>query len=113
MIATVAVVVVDFESFDSLLDSEFLTSVCTVANVAVVVVDSDYCDFLLDSEFFKMDSFVVDSDSFDSLWDFLTPVCMIATVVVVVVDSDSFDSEQMLRLLLILIPSIPYWILNF
>ena len=62
MIATVAVVVVDSESFDSLLDSEVLTSVC------------NYCDFLLDSEFFNMDSLVVDSDSFDFLleWEFFS-----------------------------------------
>ena len=81
-ITTVAVVVVDSDSYDSLLDSEFLTYVC------------NYCDFLLDSEFFNMDSLVVDSDSCDFLleWEFLAPVCMIATVAVVVVDSDSFDS---------------------
>ena len=72
---------------------EFLTPVCMIAAVAVVVVDSDYCDFLLDFEFFKVDSFVVDSDSFDSLleWESLAPVCTIATFAVVVVDFDSFD----------------------
>ena len=44
-------VVVDSDSFDSLLEWEFLTPVCMIATVVVVVVDSESFDSLLDSEF--------------------------------------------------------------